>query len=563
MEKLLHKSEIELGNFAVSILNKPFTGPDGIVHSNTAQVDFFDSRGKKINVVEYGYKTREEIFKLIESQNLNLNNCYVNNFSLSEYRKVSHLSSNEPVSFVAFSAKNSFFDCDHTTDFSFASFQAPKISFESAVFGNGLVNFTGAKFSNSTVSFRRTRFGDGTIDFRFAEFGEGNISFHYSHFGLGDVSFVNTNFGDSNVDFQSTTFGDGNIDFKYAKFGKGDITFEKAIFGNGKKDFKAVEFGEGKVDFKRVQFGSGDISFEGAEFGAGKISFRLSTFGKGNISFEMADFTKTDVSFEKVEFASGRVTFRDAKVDQITFKASQLDAYFDFKFSQCNYLDLTETIIRDVIDFLSDDLKTNIKILNFSGMKNFGRIIIDWKDNDVKSIIYNQKETTFRQKANQFRVLKEEFHSAGKYNDEDRAYVEFKRCEQKAHLEVELKTNPFNFLWAYPSYFFKWLIFDKMGKYATNPMRVILSVLIVYSVYSVLYFVIPLFSAASLESSYQLTDAHSLGVAFYYSAVTFFTIGFGDYYPMGYLRILAATEGFTGVFLMSYFTVAFVRKILR
>ena len=102
-----------------------------------------------------------------------------------------------------------------------------------------------------------------------------------------------------------------------------------------------------------------------------------------------------------------------------------------------------------------------------------------------------------------------------------------------------------------------------MGKYATNPMRVILSVLIVYSVYSVLYFVIPLFSAASLESSYQLTDAHSLGVAFYYSAVTFFTIGFGDYYPMGYLRILAATEGFTGVFLMSYFTVAFVRKILR
>ena len=563
MEKLLHKSETILGNFAVTILNKPFTCPDGIIHSNTAQVDFFDIRGKKINVVEYGYQTREELFKLIDSQNLNLNYCYVNNFSLSEYLKISHLSANEPVPFLTFSAKNSFFDCDHTTDFSFVVFQATKISFESTIFGDGFVNFTGAKFGDSTVSFRRTRFGDGTIDFRFAEFGEGNLSFHYSHFGLGDVSFVNTNFGNSNVDFQSTTFGDGNIDFKYAKFGKGDISFEKTIFGNGKKDFKAVEFGEGKVDFKRVQFNNGDISFEGAEFGVGKISFRLSTFGKGHISFEMADFRKADVSFEKVEFASGRVTFRDAKADQITFKACQLDAYFDFKFSQCNFLDLSETIIRDVIDFLSDDLKTNIQTLNFSGMKNFGRIIIDWKDNDVKAIIYNQKETSFRQKANQFRILKEEFHNAGKYNDEDRAYVEFKRCEQKAHLQVDLKDRPFNALWAYPLYFFKWLIFDKMGRYATNPLRVILSMSIVYSLFSILYFVIPLVSSAHLVSANALPDANSLAVSFYYSAVTFFTIGYGDYYALGILRVVAVLEGFVGVFLMSYFTVAFVRKILR
>jgi hypothetical protein len=49
----------------------------------------------------------------------------------------------------------------------------------------------------------------------------------------------------------------------------------------------------------------------------------------------------------------------------------------------------------------------------------------------------------------------------------------------------------------------------------------------------------------------------------YYSAITFFTIGYGDYFAEGYLKPFAAFEGFTGVFLMSYFTVAFVRKILR
>jgi hypothetical protein len=51
--------------------------------------------------------------------------------------------------------------------------------------------------------------------------------------------------------------------------------------------------------------------------------------------------------------------------------------------------------------------------------------------------------------------------------------------------------------------------------------------------------------------------------SFYHSAITFFTIGYGDHYPHGAARIISSIEGFMGVFLMSYFTVAFVRKVLR
>ncbi len=54
-----------------------------------------------------------------------------------------------------------------------------------------------------------------------------------------------------------------------------------------------------------------------------------------------------------------------------------------------------------------------------------------------------------------------------------------------------------------------------------------------------------------------------LGKAIYYSAITFLTIGYGDYYPLGASQWLAGIEGFIGLFLMSYFTVAFVRKVLR
>lgn len=54
-----------------------------------------------------------------------------------------------------------------------------------------------------------------------------------------------------------------------------------------------------------------------------------------------------------------------------------------------------------------------------------------------------------------------------------------------------------------------------------------------------------------------------MGRSFYHSAITFFTIGYGDFVPVGAIRLFCGFEGFIRVFLMAYFTVAFVRKILR
>jgi len=51
--------------------------------------------------------------------------------------------------------------------------------------------------------------------------------------------------------------------------------------------------------------------------------------------------------------------------------------------------------------------------------------------------------------------------------------------------------------------------------------------------------------------------------AFYYCGITFLTVGYGEYVPLGNIQWLAILIAFSGVFLMSYFTVAFVRKILR
>ena len=177
-------------------------------------------------------------------------------------------------------------------------------------------------------------------------------------------------------------------------------------------------------------------------------------------------------------------------------------------------------------------------------------------------MIYSQVESSHRDKAEQFRILKENFKNLGLYNDEDRAYVEFKRTESKAELAESLKKNRLNAIYQRPLYWFKLGLFDRAGLYATSPGRVLISMLGWFVVFSILYFLLMVYSSADIIAS--VDDQLSLiERAFYHSAITFLTIGYGDHYPFGFIRWVSSVEGFFGLFLMSYFTVAFVRKVLR
>lgn len=563
MEILLHKPELPLNDFKATLLDKKFISLEGNEFEKTVQVDFFDAKGRKKETKEYGFISAEEVYdNLAKEEPIHLNECYVKDFSLAEFRKKKGLSEMQPIHLKEFTAKNSFFDCDHEIDFSYSAFVNSKINFEGAIFGNGNINFSHAKFGEGAVNFKRVRFGEGAIDFRFAEFGTGNLSFRFAHFGAGDILFVSTKFG-GDADFQSVTWGEGVSDFRYAKF-SGNVSFEKSIFSSGKIDFKAVEFKGDRVDFKRVEWGDGDVSFEGAEFNKAKASFRSSVFGKGDISFEEAHFGSNEVSFEYCDFYADKVSFHKAKSFGINLQSCRMNSYFDFRFAQCASLNLRDAVIRDIIDLIPDEDSTSIRLFNFSRVKNLGRIHIDWKKNHVKKLIYSQINTSLLEKAEQFRILKEEFHAVGQYLDEDKSYVEYMRCEQKSLLDAELKKNKMNFLWAYPFYFFKWLIFDKMGQYATNPIRVLVSMIVTYAAFSILYCVLPQFVYAGISCSGG--DNASLSYfaqAFYFSAITFLTIGYGDCLPLGHIHWLAPIEGWMGVVMMSYFTVAFVRKILR
>lgn len=550
-------------SYTLTFVNEPFNGVVGIL-PQTAIVKFLNRNQKVLFVEKYGVVPVEELYeKLHREEILHLDNCYIRDFSLNDYRLKYGLDKLSHVNIKEFSAINAFFDSDSETDFSSAKFSGIAVDFINSHFASGNVNFYKCVFNDIDVDFANVHFGNENVNFQFTEFGKGNKTFENAIFGDGDVSFVNANFRDGKVNFRNVDFGNGNIDFHFGKFGKGDISFDKARFGGERVDFRRVEFGEGKLEFSRTFFGDGEINFEETEGGKGRKIFKKAIFGNARVSFSMAHFTE-ELNFENAEFHGGRLSFLNANLKGISLKSCQLNNYIDLRVDECERVDLSDTIIKDIIDLKPGFSKVKIKELNLAGARNLGKIFIDWKENHVYSLIAEQSSTSYLQKAEQFRILKEDFNSSGQYNDEDAAYVEFKRYELKHLEEKSLKKHPGRKPLIRLSVFFQKLIFDRMGLYATSPTRVLISILFVYAFFTMLYIVLPLFSHTEIQTGLSDPEPMSnITQSMYFSAITFFTIGYGDYFPYGYIRWVASIEGFSGVFMMSYFVVAFVRKMLR
>lgn len=576
-------------NYKVKIKDTPFKTESGKKYDNIAAISLLDENKKEIAYIELGFIDKEEIYKLIDQgKPINLDYCYVENFSLEEYRENRNIEKKSCVKIHQFSAYNTFFDSRIATDFSFAQFDDEYKNFENACFLNGAVSFQSVNFHQGGVNFSYTYFNDGNIDFSNVNFGEGEVNFKNSwfgtghknfqdaHFGEGNVLFVNTEFNKGDVTFVNTIFKSNRVSFKVARFGEGkigfhfarfhckELVFERTEFGDGKVDFRTTEFADAKVSFNRAVFGNGEKSFEASQHKGGKITLRKSEWGDGNISFEQVEFDNTILYLNNANFGKGNLSFNNSHILKLSLKSCHLDYYVDLRLSKCKSIDLSDTVARDIIDIKPYDFPLEIETINFAGMRLIGRVYLDWLANDVKKLIYTQTNSSRREKAEQFRILKENFNNAGQYDDEDKAYVQFKRNESRAVLHEAIKQNKISALWQYPIYAFKMLVFDRMGLYATSPIRVIFSNIVIYFIFAFLYTIIPYFTNTGLSSS---EAGQSFWIKFwdsvYYTGITYFTVGYGDILPAGSIRYLADITAFTGVFMMSYFTVAFVRKILR
>ena len=580
--------EMRYSSYRVEIKNIKFVSENGLQYPRTAIISFLDHKNEEISTELLGYLETRDIYTAIdEGKEIILDNCFIEDFSLSIYRQQKNINRKEYVRLKKFSARNTFFTAHTATDFSYADFGDSDISFEGSHFAHGKVllnnirsgkgnfilsstyikdghiEFTGAEFSEGNFEFKNSVINDGLKDFQDMVFSKGDISFANTEFNSGEILFINSRFGEGNFSFKISRIISGRIDFHYTSFGEGDVIFERVEFGDSRVDFRAVDFGNGRINFNRAVFGNGDFVMEGALFKGTKFFFKRVYMGAGIKDFSLMEMKSAEASFEKTDFGSGELSFNGSSFRNLSLKSCHLDHYVDIRISGADILDLSDSIVRDIVDMEPFNMEYHLNVLDLSGMKLLGKLYMDWNNNMCRQVIMNQENTSLRQKSEQFRILKENFNVTGKYEDEDKAYVMFKRLESKSELQETLKRKKgIAALPAYISYGFRWLVFDAAGQYATNPIRVLFTMIVSYLVFSLVYLFMMLFSRSDIIAS--VDDKLSVVArAFYHSAITFLTIGYGDHYPSGSIRWMSGIEGFIGLFLMSYFTVAFVRKILR
>ncbi|MGB0360084.1 MAG: ion channel [Endozoicomonas sp.] len=111
-----------------------------------------------------------------------------------------------------------------------------------------------------------------------------------------------------------------------------------------------------------------------------------------------------------------------------------------------------------------------------------------------------------------------------------------------------------------------WLI-DMVSGYGESPQKVVGFSLVLILCCSLVYLCTGIMDNGAIV---RFDEHQSLGAnlvfwldCLYFSVVTFTTLGYGDLTPLGFSRVIAAFEAFTGSFSLALFVVLFVKKIIR
>jgi uncharacterized protein YjbI with pentapeptide repeats len=346
--------------------------------------------------------------------------------------------------------------------------------------------------------------------------------------------------------FEEVTFG-GDTNFNVATF-KGDARFGVAKF-KGNADFWCTTF-KASADFLRAKF-QGYPSFRGANF-EGPSDFLFAYF-KGNAGFCGAKF-KVDADFSEATFKG------DADFDEATFDG---DANFKAKFFAKN-VSLTK------IKLLSGK-KLNLRARNNKVMISLERaylenvyldinlgknVLIDFtgallrnttiKKGQIENRILQEKKKKFYEAQEIYLLLKNNFHSIGRYEDESWAFKKEKDMGRKSNCHFKTLHK---WLWS--------CFLNGIFGYGIQPSKVIMSAILIITLFAFLFMSPGISNVVGIE---EITSNNFFD-CMYFSTITFTTLGYGDFRPLeGVGRILAGSEAFIGAFMMALFVYTFARR---
>lgn len=441
-----------------------------------------------------------------------------------------------------------------------------------------------AKFSiwRAYINFEHVCF-DGNVDFSNSFFiteNESNIHPHKSE----TPTFIN---------FKSCTFNNSNLYFKYCFDSNYNYIENKKIYA---------------IDFTNAKFLSSEVNFKRSNFNYSEIIFSNTTFSNTKVNFYYANLYDSELCFHYINnFNELNLIFYGATLNTLRITATTINRNINFNFLDIKNLYIEKSEIDAVLlmerknriknesesksendsEDDSEDYKSYDENYHYStnfleyekfsiwGTTISGIVKVRWDKNNlekaINKIIEEKKEELEKEKQDniknknfiknneidfndlhiqQLRELMLNFDKINYFKDGELVAVKY------FDLYTKMQKNKLKKI--------GYKILKITGNYGTSPIRILFTMVLIFIISGVLYYILGLDFGTEIEKNIEFIDLGRLFDSFYFSGVTFLTIGYGDILPKTNLvKILSVTEGLLGVFTVSYFTVSIFRKIIK
>jgi hypothetical protein len=292
------------------------------------------------------------------------------------------------------------------------------------------------------------------------------------------------------------------------------------------------------------------------------------------------DKTGTDVKQALVNFASsGGLTrgigLKNADLSHIDLVNHHDKKGYDFSYADLYRANLFGAHLFNIKLSKASLMKADLKSakLNCANLEQTNLLGVKWKGCKIENIVIGKKlsqenlakkslkDKNLEEATDYFEQAEEVYRDLRKHSEQEGIFALSGDLIQK---ELTMRRMQM------PKYSLKRLtskIVDLFCGYGEAPLRIVgISILLILFC-AILY----TFTGLNYQGEYLAYSSNQSSTenfefflsSLYYSVVTFTTLGYGDFTPIGISRAIAAIEAFTGSFTIALFVVVFVKKMTR